>query len=181
MRQLEQMLTIPRPLTEENTSLVSIALIDNTDIVRNFDTPEALQLVMQLTIATCTTISEASGGAIEPTKSFWYAAKRFQDKCIWKVYTHKVDTPVVLPDHFVPPTALKLVKHDEARMKLGVYLCPSSNFLKQVDILVDHSHSWVKPIERVGLIHSGVWLACSTIICCKWVYIAPAIALSDSQ
>jgi hypothetical protein len=181
MRLQDQTLQIPRPLTAAQTSIFGFAFVDDTDIVRDSKDPAELQSIMQQAVTTWLYILEATGGALEPAKSFWYAVAWRIEKGTWKMYTPQLDTPVMLPDLEGRTTDLALVPHNEARRTLGVHLCPAGDVRKQAMLLATQSQAWVTTITQAKLTQSLAWVAYNTRISRQWSYIVPTIKLSPSQ
>jgi Reverse transcriptase (RNA-dependent DNA polymerase) len=139
------------PITGNEFFFVGYSFVDDTDLVvttrRAEESFESVLDGMQQALSDWEAGLRATGGAIEPWKTFWYGMDFEWKGSEWR-YRKKQDFGRVLqvqnPDSVIEP--LECVDVSEARRTLGVRLAPDGSNKEELRYLLKQAHLWASTI-----------------------------------
>lgn len=172
-------------ISGDRIHFVGYAFVDDTDLITTLSldaTCAEVGLAMQRALDAWEGGIRATGGAIVPTKSFWYLVDFKWQRGEWS-YKSIDSTPgelTVLDLDGRRCTLRRLAAH-EADKTLGVYLAPDGNNDAQVKYLRTKAVTWAESI-RVGMLPKRLaWQSLTTTILRTLLYPLPATTFSLSE
>jgi hypothetical protein len=172
------------PITKKQLHIVGYAYVDDTDILTftgKDDEKETIQK-MQENIDLWSGGLAATGGQLEPRKTYWYNINFKWQQGKWR-YATKQEATVNLTtmDHNGWRTSLEQVDISEGRRTLGVRLAPDGNNREEFKYLKTQADQWADKI-RSGMIPKGfTWQAFTSTILAKLAYAIPAATLTQEE
>jgi hypothetical protein len=176
-------------MSKETFSFVCYAFVDDTDLVHSLEyeseehESKAAQLIeeMQSVVDTWEGGLRASGGALVPSKSYWYLIHFKFLNNQWK-YTTIQETPGELTIRNVSGldrVTLERLEVSEARETLGVFIAMDGNQLTQMAELLIKTHRWADRVRVGRLTHAEAWF--SLTLCMMKTLEYPLMATSLTQ
>jgi hypothetical protein len=176
--------TFRTPISKKQIQLVGYAYVDDTDIVTTTDDDDYRLTAerMQQGINTWEGIIDATGGQLEPTKTYWYLIHFGWKQGKWRYLTAK-EAPVDMTMRNISnaPSQIERLEVSEARRTLGVRLAPDGNNQAEFQYLWNECNQWADRI-RCGMVpRKYAWQAFSSTIWAKISYAIPATTFSRQQ
>jgi hypothetical protein len=161
---------------------VGYAFVDDTDLVvtggDNKSCEDTVQN-MQRALDTWEGCLRASGGAIEPAKTFWYGIGFEWHKGNWK-YIPEVDETLRVRNPAGELTILEQVNVTEARRTLGVRLAPDGNDTEQAKFMLGVIRQWTEGLRTNNLPKSYAWQSYRTTLWPKIRYSLPSTCIKEA-
>jgi hypothetical protein len=172
------------PITKKQLHIVGYAYVDDTDIITftgKDDEKETIQK-MQENIDLWSGGLAATGGQLEPRKTYWYNINFKWQQGKWRYATKEEATAdLTTTDHTGRRTSLEQVDISEGRRTLGVRLAPDGNNREEFKYLKTQADQWADKI-RSGMIPRGfTWQAFTSTILAKMAYAIPATTLTQEE
>jgi hypothetical protein len=171
------------PITHQQLHLVGYAYVDDTDLITTdagLDHGE-ITIKMQQCIDTWEGIIHATGGQLEPSKTYWYLINFNWTKGKWQYSTIDETPSHITMQNQQSPIQLKRLEVSEARRTLGVRLAPDGNNQAEFLYLRDECNQWADRIRSGMVQRKYAWQAFSSTIWAKVVYALPATTFSQQQ
>jgi hypothetical protein len=163
-------------ITGREFDFVGYAFVDDTDLIatnRLGTNSDATLNSMQEALRVWEGCLRASGGAIEPAKTFWYGIDFAWDKGNWK-YQEEWDRTLEVRNPGGTMEILEQVDVSEARRTLGVRLAPDGNDREQAKVMVSVIRQWAEGLRTNNLPRNYAWLSYKTTLWPKIRYALPA-------
>jgi Reverse transcriptase (RNA-dependent DNA polymerase) len=131
--------TFQAAISGDEAKFVGYAFVDDTDLViagPEFETSGSTAAAMQEALRIWEGCLRASGGAIEPSKTFWYGINFEWQDGNWS-YQERSDDNLTVRGPSRNEETLEQVGVDEARRTLGVRLAPHGNDAEQAKFMVE--------------------------------------------
>jgi hypothetical protein len=176
--------TLVSPVSGNHLHLVGYAYVDDTDIITNSEETDYLCTArrMQTAIDTWEGIIEATGGQLEPSKTYWYLIHFGWSQGKWR-YLMAKESPIQLTmrNATQAPIPIERLEVSEARRTLGVRLAPDGNNQAEFLHLQNECNQWADRI-RCGMIpRKYAWQAFCSTIWSKITYALPATTFTEEQ
>jgi hypothetical protein len=166
--------TFNSPMTKSNIKTCGFAFVDDSDIISasgHNNNPIHMLNRMQKAINCWQGVAKTTGGALEPTKSWWYLIHFSWKNGNWRYETRcnmPEDINLSAEDKDNNRTNLCYLESLEAQKMLGVFLSPDGNVNLQYQTMLNKTTQYGEMI-RTGHIHKHeAWIAltkhCPTII-----------------
>jgi hypothetical protein len=171
------------PISRSTFQFAGYAFVDDTDLVTTGGTMTDINKAIQQMQAALTTWEgclRASGGAIEPAKTFWYSIDFEWQKGNWQ-YAEPTDQDLRVRGPSGELQTLEVVPVDEARRTLGVRLAPDGNDREQGKFMLEVTKKWADGIRINSLPRAYAWQSYSTTLWPKLRYGLPATNLSAKE
>ena len=160
MRTMRYGIAFECAVSGEKFKLLGLMFVDDATYFQSSETDDARDVHTKNQAAqTCLRgLTNATGGALNPSKSFWWLVdfKWHQGKWSFKKTTHLPADLVVRDKHNVPIT-LTRYEPNEAQRVLGVYLAPIDNGKKQAKILRQKGEDWASYARSRKINPSHAW------------------------
>jgi hypothetical protein len=174
------------PLTKEELNFVGYAFVDDTDLVTTGRFPQnthtETQNEMQQALTHWEEALRITGGALEPTKTFWYLIDFKWDNGNWQ-YKTIAESPGELevrnPDGDIQE--IERVETTEARRTLGVRLAPDGNNEAEIEYLTEQAELWADNVRTNNLDQRYVWQSLTTTIMAKLRYPLTATTMTEDE
>jgi hypothetical protein len=172
------------PITQKQLHLVGYAYVDDTDIITTDNEQNYIHTTnnIQQCIDTWQGIIHATGGQLEPAKTYWYLINFTWTKGKWR-YSTIPETPMQLTmnNNSSSPIRLERLEVTEARRTLGVRLAPDGNNQAEFKYLREECNQWADRIWSGMVPRKYAWQAFSSTIWAKVAYALPATTFSQQQ
>jgi hypothetical protein len=188
MRTANHGLHITSSISQEQSSIVAFAFVDDTDLVQgspnriNITAQEVMEN-MQEAILRWEGGLKATGGAIVPEKSFVYPIDfKFNTagKATYKT-VEEIGAHFEVPDAQGNTVTLRQLEASDAEKTLGVILAPDGNNKQAVEALRKSAEEWSALVKTGHLQAKDVWLALNTTIMKSIEYPLMALTLTEKQ
>jgi hypothetical protein len=169
-----------------NVHFVAYAFVDDTDLCTTLQDPKATGAQVARTMQETLNLWEggirATGGAIEPSKTYWYLMDYKWREGEWR-YSTETECPAVLTvrDCNGQLQTLDRLSPSEARRTLGVYLAPDGNQREQVRVMHEKSKQWAERIRTGHLPRHLAWQALHLSVLKSLQYPLTATTLSRKE
>jgi hypothetical protein len=171
------------PISGKTLQLAGYAYVDDTDIIAHSKdgVDDAVDL-MQRSLDLWAGGLAATGGQLEPEKTFWYNIRFHWTNGKWR-YTSKQEVPTTLTMYNADGTrsTLEQVEVWEGRRTLGVRLAPDGNNKSEFRYLREQCDAWANKIRSGMLAKRFTWQAFTTTILAKVAYALPATTFSKKE
>ena len=170
-------------LSGESGYFVCYTFVDDTDLVHSSDTSEHLIQELQHMLDHWEGGLRATGGAINASKSYWYAFDFHWDGKKWR-YTTVEEVPGSLSTRTIDGNrreSLIRLEPSEARETLGLWIALDGNQTAQFTALVNKAQTWAERIRAGRLNFAECWISLQTGIMKSLEYPLMATSLSRSQ
>jgi hypothetical protein len=184
---------VTNALSKERFAFVCYVFVDDTDLVHSslLDYPEGdddigtdiLINEMQEVVDTWEGGLRASGGALVPSKSYWYLI-HFQFKNNRWQYSSIQDTPGNLTIRDVSGhhrVQLDRLAVNEARETLGVFIAMDGSQTTQTEALLAITQRWADRVRSGRLTHAEAWFSLTSCIMKTLEYPLMATSLTQKQ
>lgn len=164
---------------------VGFAIVDDTDLIQDSPNDDILSVKtkMQEALDLWEGALRASGGALVPSKSFWYLVDFNFDKHGQWHYATIDDSPadIYMNNKDQVREKVERLEPHEARRTLGVRLAPDGNNNAQYDHMVKSAVSWAQKINGSHIKQHDVWTALQTTIIKTMEYPLRATTLKQRE
>jgi hypothetical protein len=173
-------------LSNHNLMLVGFGFVDDTDLaISNDECTSARNAARQLQSAVAAWEGglRATGGALEPTKSFRYPIEfgwKAGEPYYKSVKECNVD-PITVRDPFGTILPLQCLEPSHAERTLGVRLAPDGNMETQFEYMLETAQSWVTRLKAGHLPRHLTWKAWMSTISKTLAYPLPVTTLTRTQ
>jgi hypothetical protein len=125
---------------------------------------------------------QATRGALEPEKSFWYLIRFCWKNGQW-AYVSNEYTPasISLRNHAGDRVELERLEVTEARKTLGVKTAPTGDNTAQFEHMLEASQKWAAQIKASNLRQMDAWLAPRSTIWKTLEYPLTCTTLTEKQ
>jgi hypothetical protein len=170
------------PISGESLRLAGYAYVDDTDIIaHDKNGQDNAVMELQRSIDLWNGGVAATGGQLEPTKTYWYNMQIKWKDGNWS-YGSKSELPVTLTMADAHGrTTLEQVEVSEGRRTLGVRLAPDGNNNAEFEYLKGECDQWADKIRAGMLSQKYTWQAFSSTILAKLAYALPATTFSKAR
>jgi hypothetical protein len=185
LRHIQQGAVFIAPLSKETVSFVGYSFVDDTDLlVTNTESMRSAQEVtraLQLSIREWEGGLRATGGALAPSKTFWYLIDFEWDKGEWSYTEVETGFDLRVRNPEGEECTIERVPVHEARRTLGVRLAPDGNNDVEFEYLLDQAAQWADNIRSNHLSRKYVWQSLTTTLLPKLHYPLLATTLSRDE
>ena len=167
--------------------ICGFAFVDDSDIIaglNNSNDPETTVNKMQRVIDCWEGVAKTTGGALEPSKSWWYLIHFQWNDGKWKYgnLSNVLNDTLTARDKNNNRVELQYLPSDKAQTMLGVELAPDGNNDLQFQTLLQKAKDNAELIRTSGhLLHSEAWIALTTMAIKSIEYGLPASTFTEKQ
>ncbi len=180
--------SITTPITKQQLELVGFAFVDDSDIIASGgfnNDPDATITNMQDAIDCWEGVAKSTGGALEPSKSWWYLIFfQWDENGEWRYGTEDElvgqDT-LTAKDRNDNRVELNHLKPSEAQEMLGVFLAPDGNNQRQIAKMKTKASQFGEKIRAGHVEKHQAWLAMTLMATKSLEYPLPALTLSEKE
>ncbi len=149
-------------MSDSELSFVAYAFVDDTDLIKmakySMDTLEDVMANMQRAMDTWGGMIWATGGALVPEKTFWYAIEFEWEEGEWKlVENNDEDAALMMRDAKNQLQPIDCLSLDTSRRTLGVRQCPTGSNTEEYDYLVSVASEWRDEVKTSHLDQKDAW------------------------
>ncbi len=186
LREADYGATFKLAISGSSVSFVSYSFVDDTDLVHTGphidSTSQEVLPLMQVALLLWEQGLRATGGALVPSKSFWYNIDFRWKGSHWQ-YTSDEPGPTTLlmRDHTQNASPIQQLLANDAQRMLGVYLAPDGNNKTQIQILLQKTKTWADKARTGHLNKVAAWLNLTTMILQLVHYVLPATTPTQQQ
>jgi hypothetical protein len=181
-------LTLHSALSGTLVAIACFAFVDDTDVIHSrydVNTPgKVIAAEMQAVVDLWEGGIRATGGALEPSKSYWYLIdfKWIPDKLRWD-YKRKAEVKgeIYVQNPQGERELLERLEVDEPRVTLGINFSPDGSWRGQVKHLSEKVNKWVSHLKSGHLNQADTWYALTRTIMKTMEYPMVAISLTRDQ
>lgn len=172
-------------LSNTLTSVTGFMFVDDLDLVESSISPWAdkttITQKMQGTVSRWAGILRASGGKLEPSKSFWYLAKQEWSGNAWKYKTTSNKEQISVEDE--DGTSIKITKLQahKARETLGIFTALNRNQKQQVEKLKKVTKTVSARFWKADVTLTEIWEIFKSTLNKTWDYPKVAVSLSKEE
>ncbi len=175
------------PISQQDLQLSGFAYVDDSDIIASSginNNPDLTIELMQATIDCWEGVAKSTGGALEPSKSWWYLVF-FEWENGLPRYGKSDD--LVLQDTLTVRDKnnqrgpLQHLESDTAMEMLGVFLAPDGNNTAQIKKMKDKSTKLGEAIRTGHITKSEAWTSLTLMALKSLEYPLPALTLSEQD
>jgi hypothetical protein len=164
---------------------VGYSFFDDTDIIQPGQpggTFKVLAMCMQAAMDTWEGGLRATGGSLEPEKSFGYLIRFCWKNGQW-AYVSNEDTPasISVRNHAGDRVELERLEVTEAQKTLGVKTSPTGDNMAQFEHMLDASQKWAAQIKAINLRQMDYWLVLRSTIWNTLEYPLTCTTLTEKQ
>jgi hypothetical protein len=164
---------------------VGYRFVDDTDIIQSGQPGEPFQVLsmrIQAAMDTWEGGLRATGGALEPEKSFWYLIRFFWKNGQW-AYVSNEYTPasISVRNHAGNRVELERLEVTESRKTLGVKTAPTGDNAAQFEHMLEASQKLAAQIKASNLRQMDAWLALRSTIWKTLEYPLTCTTLTEKQ
>lgn len=175
------------PIALEGFQLIGFSFVDDNDLLEggkgteNYSTEELIAR-SQTTLNLYEGGLRATGGALEPSKSFWYLIE-FDPDSDKPAYLPATDdqSPLTVLDAQGIRQTLQRLAPDQSERTLGVRISPTGDRTKQFEYMLSQATSWADHIRSGGLPRPLVEQALRTTILKTLEYPLPVTSLNREE
>ena len=176
---------IRTPISAEDVGFVCYTFVDDTDLIHSPEderTVEHLITDMQSILDHWEGGLRATGGALVPTKSYWYLIHFYWLRDKWH-YSTIAQTPgsLCISDAERQPVLLDRLEVSEARETLGIYLAIDGNQSAEFDKLRSIATRWADQVRCGRLTTVEAWFSLNHTVMKSLEYPLMATCLSKRQ
>jgi hypothetical protein len=170
------------PIEQNEFRFVGYAFVDDTDLVVSDrrSTGDELVKAMQEALDCWEGCLRASGGALEPAKTFWYGVDFEWDKGNWQ-YKDQSGEVLQARGPNGNTEVLEEVSVSEARRTLGTRLAPDGNEGAQIEHMATLVRTWAEGIRTNKLPRAMAWVSFQTTMWPRLRYCLPATCLPKKK
>ena len=169
-------------LSKEVFKIVGYSYVDDCDLFQSGENPRLVLDSMQRLIHSWGSLAEVTGGALAPSKSWWYLVDYVWHRGKW-VASDAGDESFDLSAR--TPTgesvSLRRLHARDSTEMLGVWMSPSGDKTKIVEVLKTHAVEWAGKIRMARMSQEEAWTALTMNISAKIRYPLPCCTLSHDD
>jgi len=178
--------TFKLAISGASVSFVGYSFVDDTDLVQTgpslLSTGQEVLPLMQAALSLWEQGLRATGGALVPSKSFWYHIDFKWNGSHWRYAKGDPgQNTLLMRDHTQTSSPIQQLQADDAQRTLGVYLAPDGNNKKQLQILLTKTKMWADKARTGHLNKVAAWLNLTSTILRQVHYVLPATTLTQTQ
>lgn len=178
--------TISTPISGQDLVLVGFAYVDDSDLFAysTHQDRHATASKMQQIIDSWEKSAKVTGGAIAPSKCWWYSLDfEWNEDCDWRYVPleNNNDISMHVNDHQGNREQLQCLGPTEAKEMLGVHLAPDGSNDVQVSKMLEKAHKAAEMIRTSNVQPHEVWLGLTTMTMKALEYPLSATTLSEKQ
>lgn len=147
MMQKKQCATFSGPLSDSSLTFAGYAYVNDTELLTVKKRTEPLFTTLQNTVNHWSGILRASGGALEPTKSFILVLEWHKQAGKWKLIRDRINDTVTMQDQNLSVLPLERIKVHDGRRALGVRLAGDGNNRDEALFLTDKCRNWATKLR----------------------------------
>jgi hypothetical protein len=174
-------------ISGDEFSFVCYTFVDDSDVVHSQDTmtDDTLSLIheMQQVVNTWEGGLRASGGALVPSKSYWFLIHHIFENNKWR-YARIEETPgniTIRDTHGNGRVELERLEVDDARETLGVFIAMDGNQKAQTQALYEKATKWADQVRTGQFSHAEAWFSLQFCVMKSLEYPLMATSLSKEQ
>ena len=168
-------------LSKEVFELCGFAYVDDADLLQTGDSPEEVCRNLQAALSTWEGVINATGGAMAPTKSWWYSVDFLWKNGVYSLSDGGKTGDLIAHDENGNAISLAYLMHGQATKMLGVWLSPDGSKSTQIAKMKSKAQNWADYIRTGHLSAKDTWIALSTTIWKTLEYPLAALTLSDDD
>jgi len=172
-------------ISQHAMNLVCFAFMDDTNLVHSTFGPSLTSAELfnevQAVLLTWESLLLATGGALKPSKSYWYYLDYSCVRGVWKPKRIQ-DAPgeLILHNKGTPYTIQRLEVH-KAREALGIMSCPDCSMEDQVEAMQAKVAKWVDGIRTEHINATNAWYCLNSTIMKTLEYPLMATTLAEDD
>ena len=163
-------------LYKELFIIVGFSYVDDCDLFQSGEDRAEVLASMQDLINSWGSIMEVTGGALRPDQSWWYLVEYVWKRGKW-VVTDAGDN-LTLDGHLEDLKYLSVTKSAEM---LGVWMSPSGNKTKMIQVLKQAAVDWAAKVKLRSPSKAAAWTALTTNISAKMKYPLACCTLTEKR
>jgi len=171
-------------ISKMKKKLVGFAFVDDTDLCvfgPMINSSNVLQ-TMQQSINNWEGLLRATGGALVPSKCFWYLLDFHFENNRWTYSRpHQARGAITIRDDNLRRVEIPRLCPSEARQTLGVRLAPDGNWNTKVDYLLSVASDWKVRMAAAKLNPVDAMFSLKNVVCRKLCYPLVTTTFSRSQ
>ena len=168
-------------LSREVFELCGFAYVDDADLLQTGTSPAEVNRNLQKALSLWEGVINATGGAMAPTKSWWYSVDFLWKNGVYTLADGGKTGDIVAHDENGNKISLSYLMHHSATKMLGVWLAPDGSHTKQIATMKSKAMDWADYIRTGHLSASDTWIALSSTIWRTLEYPLAALMLSDDD
>ena len=168
-------------LSREIFVLVGFSYVDDCDLIQTGKDVVEVMTSMQQVVDSWTDQVEVTGGALEPSKSWYYLVDYKMKRGKWTAYNPPCPLTLSTRDKNKATIDLQRLPCDKASEMLGIYMAPSGNRTKMVEELRKKAVDWASRIRLGRASPQVAWTALHTTISAKLKYALPACTFNEAE
>ncbi len=175
---------VPPINTSDKLDICGFAFVDDSDIIsaaNNKNDPETTIKNMQETIDWWEGVAKTTGGALEPSKSWWYLIHFDWEDGDWKYGDAPEGALVTALNKDNERVELQNIPVSKTQTMLGVDLSPNGDNKMQIEILKKKMNTMAEKIRTANLNHNETWTALTTMAMKTLEYPLPASTFTEQE
>ena len=175
------------PISNSELVLVGFAYVDDSDLFSysaNHDSEHTVRKMQQI-ISSWEKSAKVTGGALAPSKCWWYMVEfEWDTECNWYYVQHDTNSMIhelVARDAENVPTKLQYLPPSCAQEMLGVQIAPDGNNEAQVKHLLSKAQQSAEIIRSSNVMQHEAWIGLTCMAIKKLEYVLPATTLSEEE
>ena len=178
--------SISTPISGQDLVLIGFAYVDDSDLFA-YSTEQdrhATAKKMQRIIDSWEKSAKVTGGAIAPSKCWWYMLDfEWDENCEWRYVPLEGNSEITMHvnDHQGNREKLQCLGPTEAKEMLGIHLSPDGSNDVQVSKMLQKAHKAAEMIRTSNVQPHEVWLGLTTMTMKALEYPLSATTLSEKQ
>lgn len=177
--------TYTSPISNQSKDIKGLGFVDDTTLVQSAKDDEPISSLISRTEEYLNQWNHhlrLTGGALVPTKCFWYLIHTTSHNSTWNVASiNDHEGTISTFDHNKTPHIIEKVSPHEGRRTLGVFLSPTGNTNAQLTYLLSKAHIWASKLKTSKMGRHEVWLSLTATILKTIEYPLTAITISSDD
>ena len=174
------------PISGTDLVLIGFAYVDDSDlfVYSIKDDISTTAAKMQKIIDSWEKSAKVTGGAISPSKCWWYMIEfEWSEECEWKYVSMNDEQNInmYVNDHEGQRHMIKYLPPNVANEMLGVYLAPDGNNCTQIQQMTSKANKAAEIIRTSNVRPHEAWIGLSTMTMKSLDYCLPATTLSEQD
>ena len=166
-------------LSKEIFTLVGFSYVDDTDLFQTGASPLEVLISMQQLMNEFGSLMRVTGAAVAPDKSWYYLIDYTWKRGKWIAYDPGEHYDLVATTDNGTSVSLRRLCNSEAAEMLGIWMAPSFNESKQINVLKSKTLAWGAKVRLGNCSQYESWIALHTNISARLKYSFPASTLSS--
>jgi len=172
-------------LTKEFIDIVGYMYVDDMDLIqiKPHEQWQSLMESLQLTLAYWNKLVKATGGALEPSKSGWFAFRQVWDPITgeYKYVDVGKNGDISAKDKDGKSIPLGFIPCTEVQEMVGVRMGPTGNQIPQIEKMIEKAHSEASFITKSRLEQPHVYTAINHSILPSLIYPLPCMTITNNE